>query len=137
MKTDVECHLPSDTAQVAAQKMRKENIGFLPVCDESMRVLGTLTDRDITLRAVADSLPAWTKVATLMTRELVACHPGDEIREAQRVMAERRKSQILCINNKSRLVGVISLSDLAQIDDGHRASTVLQRVTEREVRGMN
>ena len=53
MKREVECVLPHESVQAAARKMVEANIGFLPVCDESGKVLGTLTDRDVTVRLVA------------------------------------------------------------------------------------
>jgi CBS domain-containing protein len=136
MRTDVETLLPTDTAQAAAQRMREANIGFLPVCDRSMRVLGTLTDRDIALRLVADSLPAWTTIAVLMTPEVVACAPGDDLGEAERLMGERQKSRLLCVDDHTRLLGVISLSDIARVEDDAQAAATLRQVTEREARAM-
>ena len=53
MKSDVECVEPRATVQDAARRMRDEEIGFLPVCDDSMKVLGTVTDRDLTIRVLA------------------------------------------------------------------------------------
>jgi len=135
MKTDVECLLLGHTAQVAAQRMRLMNVGFLPVCDDSMRVLGTITDRDLALRLVALDLPASsTTVDELLTPGAVACHPEDEIGDAARLMAEHRKSRILCVDDEGVLVGVISLSDIAQVEDGAAAADTLRQVTDREVR---
>ena len=57
MKTDIECVSPQASVQEAARKMRDQNIGFLPVCEANMKVIGTVTDRDITIRAVAEGLP--------------------------------------------------------------------------------
>ncbi|HZA49460.1 MAG TPA: CBS domain-containing protein, partial [Myxococcaceae bacterium] len=54
MKKDVECVSPQDTVQAAAKRMRDENIGFLPVCDQSKKVQGTVTDRDLAIRVLAD-----------------------------------------------------------------------------------
>ena len=135
MKTDVESVLLTDSAQVAAMRMRVSNVGFLPVCDRSMRVLGTLTDRDLAMRVVAEDLPATTTVDQLLTPDVVSCFPDDEIGEAERLMAEHQKSRVLCVGLDGRLVGVISLSDLAQIDDGASAADTLRQVTVREARG--
>lgn len=134
MKTDVECAFLTDSAQVAALRMRVSNVGFLPVCDRSMRVLGTLTDRDLTMRLVAEDLPATTTVDRLLTPDVVACFPDDELGEALRLMAERKKSRILCVGRDGRLAGVVSLSDLAQVEDGAAAADALRRIAEREAR---
>ncbi|HMK72776.1 MAG TPA: CBS domain-containing protein [Myxococcaceae bacterium] len=135
MKRDVECLLLAHTAQVAAQRMRLMNVGFLPVCDDSMQVLGTITDRDLALRLVALDLPASsTTVDELLTPGAVACHPEDDIEEAARLMAERRVSRILIVDDEGTLVGVISLSDIARIENGAAAAETLRQVVDREVR---
>ena len=131
MKTDVECVSPVDTIEDAARKMRDENLGFLPVCDESKQVLGTITDRDIAIRAVADSLPGSTPVEEVMTGEVVACSPRDSLETALQLMAENHKSRIMCLDEEGRLVGVISLSDIAQLVGD--ASETLRQVSDREV----
>jgi len=115
MKTDVESVSPADTIQEAASKMRDDNVGFLPVCDESRQVLGTITDRDIAVRAVAEAQPATTPVEDIMTGEVVACSPKDTIDTALQLMAENHKSRIMCLDDEGRLIGVISLSDIAQL----------------------
>ena len=133
MKTDPECASPVDPIEDAARLMRDANVGFLPVCDESRQVLGTLTDRDIAIRAVAESLPPTTPVEDVMSSEVVACSPKDEIEMALQLMGEYRKSRIMCLDEDGRLAGVISLSDIAQLEQGS-ASDTLRQVTDREAR---
>ena len=87
MKTEVECVSPVDSIEDAARTMRDANVGFLPVCDESKRVLGTITDRDITVRAVAEQLPGSTSVEDVMTDEVVACSPKEEVEAALLLLA--------------------------------------------------
>jgi CBS-domain-containing membrane protein len=132
MKRQVECLRPGDTAQHAAVKMRNENIGFLPVCDEAGKVLGTLTDRDIAIRLVAQGKSATSAVSDIMTREVVACKPSDDIRHAERLLAEQKKSRIMCVDDAGRLVGVIGLSDIAQEEEGGQVAATLREVTQRE-----
>jgi CBS domain-containing protein len=134
MKRDLECVSPRDTVEDAASRMRDENIGFLPVCDQSKKVLGTLTDRDIAVRLVAGKKSGSTLVEDIMTREVIACRPQDDLRKAETLMAENHKSRIMCIDADGSLVGVISLSDLAQHERGARASETLQQVSEREAK---
>jgi CBS domain-containing protein len=133
MKRSIECLSSRDTAIDAARAMRDQNIGFLPVCDKEMKVLGTVTDRDIAIRLVADQRPASTTVEQIMTREVVACHPQDDISDAEALMAEHRKSRIMCLDDDDQLVGIISLSDIAQFDGGH-AATTLNEISRRETR---
>ena len=130
MKTDVESVSPVDTIEDAARKMRDENLGFLPVCDETRQVLGTITDRDIAIRGVAESLPGTTPVEDVMTSEVVSCSPKDSIDTALQLMAENHKSRIMCLDDEGRLVGIISLSDIAQLVGD--ASETLRQVSDRE-----
>ncbi len=134
MKQDLECISPRDTVEEAAQRMRDENIGFLPVCDDSKKVLGTLTDRDVAVRVVAARKPASTTVEDVMTREVIACKPKDDIRDAEQAMAEHRKSRIVCCDDDGVLVGVISLSDIVRHEGARRATSTLMQVSEREAR---
>lgn len=134
MKDDVQCVSPVDSVEDAARRMRDEGVGFLPVCDESRQVLGTLTDRDIVIRAVADGLPGLTAVEEVMSSEVVACSIKDDVEVAQQLMAENRKSRIICLDADGRLAGVISLSDIAQLEQGAGAADTLRQVSEREAR---
>ena len=133
MKRSIECLSADDAVVDAARTMRDQNIGFLPVCDPDMRVSGTVTDRDIAIRFVAAQRPASTTVGEIMTREVVACAPEDEIDAAEELMAEHQKSRIMCIDESDRLVGIISLSDVAEFDGGHAAIT-LNEISRRETR---
>lgn len=134
MKTDVQCCSPRDSAEDAAILMRDENVGFLPVCDQSNKVLGTITDRDLALRILAEKKGANTELEDVMTNEVVACRPDDDVREAERLMAENHKSRIVCLDERGGLIGVISLSDIAQHERGGRAAETLRDVSERETR---
>jgi CBS domain-containing protein len=134
MKTDIECVSPESSIQNAAARMRDGNVGFLPVCDERMHVVGTVTDRDIAVRAVAEGLVASTPVQTLMTGRVVCCDPDDDLDHARELMAMHHKSRIVCVNGNGRLEGVISLSDIAQLDESTAIDT-LRHVASREARG--
>ena len=132
MKRDVECVGPQDTARDAALKMRDSNVGFLPVCDESRRVLGTLTDRDLAIRLIASNRSPSTAISDLMTREVVFCRPIDDLHRAEQLMAQNHKSRILCCDDGGRLVGIISLSDVAQHEEDRELADTVRHVTERE-----
>jgi CBS domain-containing protein len=132
MKSDVECLTVKDTVQTAAQKMRQTNIGFLPVCDNGKKVVGTVTDRDLSIRVLADNRPASTPVGDVMTREVVACRPKDDIQKAEQLMSQKKKSRILCTSDQGQLMGVISLSDIAQRDNDKNVAQTMRQVTKRE-----
>jgi CBS domain-containing protein len=134
MKSAVKCIAPEATIEAAAAMMRDEGIGFLPVCDRERRVLGTLTDRDIVVRVVAAHASPAQAVQEFMTRTLVSCHPRDELDRASELMSEEKVSRIICLDDDGKLEGVISLSDIAALDDGRRASAALRDMSDRETR---
>jgi len=131
MKFDVESVTPATTLRDAARKMRDFNVGFLPVCDAAMRAIGVITDRDIAIRAVAEDLSPDSPVRVILTREVVACRPEDDLQTARELMSEYRISRVMCVGATGRIEGVISLSDLVQLDDIAGAST-LRQVSDRE-----
>jgi CBS domain-containing protein len=133
MKSDVECVSPETTIRDAARRMRDTNVGFLPVCDESMRAIGALTDRDIAIRAMADSLPPTTRVKDVLTSEVIACRPDDDIESARDLMTRHQKSRIMCISSSGRIEGVISLSDIVQFD-AEGGAQALREIAARESR---
>ncbi|MCO5164745.1 MAG: CBS domain-containing protein [Planctomycetes bacterium] len=133
MKRNPECVRPQDSIHEAARLMRDKGIGFLPVCDEEEKVLGTITDRDIVIRAVADNRPLQsTTCEDIMSREVVCCRPDDDLSDCEDAMASRRKSRIMICDDDGRLVGVISLSDIAQHERSRKTGKTLQKVTARE-----
>jgi CBS domain-containing protein len=134
MKQDVRYVSPRDTIEDAAILMRDEGIGFVPVCDESRQVFGTLTDRDIAVRVVAAKKSSETLVEDVMTREIIHCRPDDDVEKAERLMATNHKSRIVCRDETGRLVGVISLSDIAKHVGGSEAAETLREVADREAR---
>lgn len=124
---------PDDEVVHAAQVMREHNTGFLPVVDAYSKVVGVLTDRDITLRVTAEDLPASsTRVEDVMSRDVVACRPDDDVRRCEALMATHRKSRLPVCDEEGRLVGVISLSDVAQCDRSLEVGATLREITGRE-----
>jgi CBS domain-containing protein len=113
MTRSVELVNPDTSLQEAAHKMRETDTGFLPV-GENDRLVGTLTDRDITIRAVAEGRdPKSAKVRDAMSDELVYVFEDAETAEAADLMAQRQIRRLPVLNQDKRLVGVVSLGDLA------------------------
>jgi CBS domain-containing protein len=114
MKTNVRIANAQSTVADAAVIMRDCNVGFLPVCDiASGEILGTITDRDIAIRLVAENMPSDTKIAELATPETIFCRTDSDVEQAHQLMRENHVARLLCVDDSGRLAGVISLSDIA------------------------
>lgn len=111
LRSDVEGLRPEDTAQAAAHRMRQYNIGFLPICQQG-KVLGSLSDRNIATRIVADNRPVTTPVVDLMTAEPVSCRPSDDVTLAERLMQDHDKLHLVCLNDRGDFAGIISMVDI-------------------------
>jgi CBS domain-containing protein len=113
MTPGVEVIAPEATLQEAAEKMRHLDIGPLPVCDGD-RLVGLLTDRDITVRAVAEGRnPATTQVREVMTPEVIYGYEEQDSQDAARLMEQYQIRRLPVLNHAKRLVGIVSLGDLA------------------------
>jgi CBS domain-containing protein len=113
MTRGVECIGPDATLQEAAAKMKSLDVGTLPVCD-SDRLAGMVTDRDITVRATAEGdKPTDVRVRDIMTPEVVYCFEDSLVGEAAQMMEEKQIRRLVVLNNDKRLVGIVSLGDLA------------------------
>lgn len=134
MKTNLSCLKPQDTVQEAARLMREQNVGFIPICDDDKKVQGTITDRDLATRVLADARDPQTPLSDCMSTELVYCSPQDDVSRAQELMAKHRKSRMLVCDREGRVQGVISLSDIAQLSEAANAHHTLQQVSSREAR---
>jgi CBS domain-containing protein len=133
MKREVQTVAPHDSAQRASEKMTLADVGFLPVCDSDRRVVGTITDRDIVVRVVAKGLPPDdTPVADAMSADVAVCRPDDDLTAAARLMGQRQVSRIVIADDNGILMGVISLSDLAERASARRAADTLRAVAARE-----
>jgi CBS domain-containing protein len=133
MRRPVQYVHPHDAVQAAARIMREANVGLVPVCDTELHVLGVVTDRDITVRLVAENRDAAaTEVAAVMSRDPISCRSTDEIGYAQALMREHKKSRVVVTDAQGDLVGIISLSDLAH-HSGAEAASILRSVAEREL----
>lgn len=134
MKQDVMSVRPTDTIQHAAQLMRDEDIGFLPVVDESGRLVGTLTDRDIAVRVSADDRSSsGTKVEDVCTHHVISCAPDDDIRKCAELMAVHKKARMPICDREGAVLGIVSLSDIAQYAPAKDVGQTLREVTTREI----
>ncbi|RZI84846.1 MAG: CBS domain-containing protein [Rubrivivax sp.] len=119
MTRDVETIQPQASLQAAAQLMDELNVGALPVCD-GQRLVGMLTDRDITVRATATGLaPREARVADVMTEHTRWCTEDQSTEDVLQQMSDVQIRRIPVLNARQELVGIVSLGDLAtrQQDD--------------------
>jgi len=131
MTRGVEVIAPDASVKEAAAKMKQLNIGPLPVCDGE-QLIGMLTDRDITIRVVAEGCdPTTTRVCEAITPDVVYCFEDQEVQEAARVMEQHQIRRLPIVNHDKCLVGIVALGDLAvRTNDQKLAGEVLERVSE-------
>ena len=116
MTKDPVCCLPDDSVAKAAEMMKSENIGSIPVIEneQSRKLVGIVTDRDLALKIVAGALDAKsTKVETVMTRKVEICLADDDLQKALDVMAEHQLRRIPVMDNDNKIVGIIAQADVA------------------------
>jgi len=132
MSRGVECVRPEDTVATAASRMKELDVGAMPVCGDDQRLVGMITDRDITVRATAGGKdPSGTYVRDAMTPDIVYCFEDQDVREAARMMKEHQIRRLVVLNRDKRLVGIVSLGDLAvDTGDEQMAGKALERISE-------
>ena len=132
MTRGVECVGPDATLQEAARKMKDMDVGPLPVCDND-RLVGMVTDRDITVRATAEGeAPTDVRVRDVMTPEVIYCFEDALVGDAALLMQQKQVRRLVVLNRDKRLVGIVSLGDLAvETGDEQLAGGTLEGVSER------
>ena len=128
MNTDVETVRPDQMVRDAARFMLQADAGSIPVT-EGNRLVGMITDRDIAVRGVALGYGPETPVSELMTSGIVSAHADELIEEAARKMGEAQVRRLPVIDHDERLVGIVSLGDLARETDEDTASQALEGVS--------
>jgi len=129
MSTQVRTIQPQESLRRAAQCMQEFDIGALPVCDGE-RLLGMLTDRDITVRGIADGLnPDQACVSDIMSPEVEYCTVDQDAEDAKRLMGAKQLRRLPVLDKDRRLVGIVSLGDLATRETGH-IDAALREISE-------
>ena len=131
MTRGVECARPTDSVAHAAGRMKAMDVGVLPVCGDNDRLVGMLTDRDITVRATAGaSDPSGTCVRDVMTPAVTYCFEDDDVARAAATMKDKQIRRLVVLNRDKRLTGIVSLGDLAVEGDRRQAAEALRGVSE-------
>jgi CBS domain-containing protein len=130
MTPGVECISPEAELQDVAIKMKTMDVGFLPVC-ESDRLAGTITDRDIVLRVIAEGRdPKTMKAREVMTPAVFWCYEDQSVDEVADFMAHKEIRRILVVDGTKRLTGVISIGDLAKRGNAEKAGGAIADIAE-------
>lgn len=127
MTREVHTVVPADSLQHAAAAMQRHDVGALPVCEPGRRLVGIITDRDITVRAAACGLEAaTTTVAQVMTEQVRWCRVDEPVREVAQRMSQVRIRRLPVLDRRERLVGIITLADLAREPECDAAPVLAQ-----------
>ena len=127
---DVETIPPTATVREAAQRMRSRDVGSLPVCDGT-RLLGMITDRDITVRAIADGRdPASTPVREAMTPDVVYAFEDDDLPKVARLMQDKQIRRLPVVNHEKKLVGIVALADVARAGDDSLSGHTVEEISD-------
>lgn len=127
---NVETIDPAATVREAAQRMRSMDIGSLPVCDGS-HLLGMITDRDITVRAIADGRdPAQTPVRDAMTPSVEYVFEDDDVQRATQIMQDKQIRRLPVVSRDKRLVGIVALADIARTGKDRMSGDTLEDISD-------
>lgn len=119
MSKDVEIVSPETLLHDVAKKMRQRDLGCILVGKDD-RLVGMITDRDIAIRCVAmEHDPGKTTAGTIMSPEILYCRETEEAEDVARNMSENKVRRLVVLNAEKRMVGIVSLGDLAIASDDH------------------
>jgi CBS domain-containing protein len=131
MTSNPACCTPQDSVQRAAELMAQNDCGAIPVVADmdSHRLVGVVTDRDVTLRATSCGCGPDTPVADVMSSNPRCCGPDDELSAVERVMADAQVRRVPIVDDGGCCVGMIAQADLA-CDEAHASDHEVRRVVE-------
>jgi CBS domain-containing protein len=136
MTRNVKTCTEADTLNRAAQLMWEADCGFIPVisADGNGKLVGVLTDRDIAMAAYTQGKQLWSiPVGTAMARNVIVCHTRDGISQAEAIMRDNRIRRLPVLDDQERLVGILSLNDIAREAERETAAGKRAEVSPEEV----
>ncbi len=137
MTKQVQLGRPEMSLYEVAQKMRDGDFGALPI-EENDRLVGMITDRDITIHAVAEAMdPKQIQVRNIMSKQILYCYEDQSLEEVAQNLGDNQIRRLPVLNRQKRLVGILSLGDLARSSaranfGQHEIEEALQRISNRE-----
>jgi CBS domain-containing protein len=129
MTRDVQLIEPAQTIRDAAKLMAEMDAGIMPV-REGDRLVGMITDRDITVRAVAEGKGPDTSIREVMTEDVKYCYEDDDTEDVARNMADIQVRRLPVLTRDKRLVGIISLGDMAVSDEPGKAGEAVTGISQ-------
>jgi CBS domain-containing protein len=129
MTSDVRVASPDQTIREAAKLMAELDAGALPV-GENDRLVGMITDRDIAVRAVAEGLPSDTPISEIMSHEVLYCFEDQDLDDVARNMGQVQVRRLPVVNRDKRLVGIVSVADLARSEEPTTVGRTVSHVSE-------
>jgi CBS domain-containing protein len=129
MTRDVEIASPHETLEHVAKIMASLDAGIVPV-GENDKLIGMITDRDIAIRGIAEGKGPDTKVGEIMTRDVKYCFEDDNVDEVTRNMGDIQVRRLPVVNREKRLVGILSLGDIAFERSGKGTGQALGRISQ-------
>jgi CBS domain-containing protein len=114
MTKNPECVTPDDSVMKAAQLMKSEDVGPIPIVRDGKKLEGIITDRDLALKVVAKGLdPKTTSVESVMTGDVVTCKGNDDVQKALKLMQQHQVRRIPVVDGDDQLLGIIAQADVA------------------------
>lgn len=122
---------PTDTVQQAAQLMKSEDVGPIPIASKDGNLEGIITDRDIVLKVVAEGRdPKTTKLSEVMTTDIVTCAPDGDIEDTLNLMEDHQVRRIPVVEG-NRLVGIISQADVAtKLESPEKTAEMVEEISK-------
>jgi CBS domain-containing protein len=121
---------PTKSVADAAKIMKKEDAGIVPVVDGD-QLAGTITDRDIAIRVVADGKdPQSTKVRDIMSTQIITIDPQQNVDEAARLMAQHQVRRLPVVEEDGKLVGIVAQADIATQADAAKTGQMVEQISQ-------
>lgn len=127
------CCLPNDMAAKAARLMKRKNIGSIPVIEneQTKKLVGIVTDRDLALKIVATGLDAKsTKVEAVMTPKVVTCRADDDLQKALDTMSKHQLRRLPVVDNENNILGIIAQADVAtRVNQPEKTAAMVKEIS--------
>ena len=128
------CCSPNDSVVKAAQLMKRSDIGSIPIIEteETKKLVGILTDRDLALKVVAEGRnPQSIKVEEVMTHTVITCRTDDDLQNALEIMAEYQLRRIPVVDSDNRIIGIIAQADVAtRLDQPEKTAAMVKDISQ-------